>query len=263
MKIVKIITAAAFVMMLAPMASAQNGKNVDLSGTVKTSHLWRGYQVSGEVTTAGSIDVMTNDGSLKGGIWGGYGVTGAFKEFDYYIQFSKGGFTAALWDIYNFSPGIYGPSSAKQYSAFNYEAENTGHFVDLSVAYRFQGGFPLQISWATVIFGRDRALNSDGEMKNQYSNYVSLDYPIGTFKGVSLNAGIAGAFAFGKAHSFDGLEWVSNDSNFYGKTNGIVNVNLTASKDITIGGYKVPVSVGAMWNPMDEKVYMCVAVNLF
>lgn len=257
MKYTKIIAVAAFMMLFVSVATAQ--KNIDISGLVKTSHLWRGYQISDEVTTAGSIDLMTNDGSLKGGIWGGYGVNGGFKEVDYYVQYSKSGFTVALWDIYNFSPGATYNNS----QAFNYSAHETGHFIDLSVAYRFGEKFPLQISWATVIFGRDRALNDKGESKNQYSNYISLDYPIGTFKGVKVDVGMAGAFAFRSAHTFNGTSWVSNNSNFYGKTNGIVNINLTASKDITIGGYNFPVSVGTMWNPMSEDIYMCVSLGLF
>ena len=264
MKYIKIVVVTALVALFAVTASAQ--KNIDISGLVKTSHLWRGYQISDEVTAAGSIDLMTNDGSLKGGIWGGYGVNGNFKEVDYYVQYSKAGFTVALWDIYNFSPGATYNNS----EAFNYEADETGHFIDLSVAYRFGPKFPLQISWATVLFGRDRATNKDDETKNRYSNYIALDYPIGTFKGVKVDVGIAGAFAFKKGYDvvrdpFTNaiISSTKSDANFYGKTDGIVNVNLTVSKDITIGGYTLPVSVGTMWNPMSEDVYMCVSLGLF
>lgn len=264
MRYIKIVVVSVFVMMLATVATAQ--KNIDISGLVKTSHLWRGYQISDEVTVAGSIDLMTNDGSFKGGIWGGYGVNGNFKEVDYYLQYSNSGFTVALWDIYNFSPG----AAYNNRQAFNYSAGETGHFIDLSLAYRFGSKFPLQVSWATVIFGRDRALNDKGEMKNQYTNYIALDYPVGTFKGIKVDVGIAGAFAFRKAHAalvdpITGLVtgYEETNANFYGKTNGVVNVNLTVSKDITIGGYKFPVSVGTMWNPMSEDIYMCVAIGLF
>ncbi len=264
MKYIKIIAVSAFMMMFASVATAQ--KNIDASGLIKTSHLWRGYQVSDVLTAVGTIDLMTNDGSLKGGIWGGYGVNGSYKEVDYYLQYSKSGFTVALWDIYNFSPN----ATYNNTEAFNYVAGETGRFIDLSVAYRFGKKFPLQISWATVIFGRDRAMNDKGEMKNQYSSYIALDYPVGTFKGVSVDVGIAGAFAFQKAYTgvidpVTGLTtgYEKTNANFYGDTNGIVNINLTVSKDITIGGYNLPVSVGTMWNPMSEDIYMCVSLGLF
>lgn len=262
MKSTKMMAIALFAMIFTSVASGQK-KNIDLSGQIKTSHLWRGIQVSDELTTAGSIDLMTNDGSLKGGIWGGYGVNGKFKEFDYYVQYSKNGFTAAVWDIYNFSPGLYGFDDEKQYHAFNYDADDTGHFVDLSLSYRISDEVPLQIGWATVIFGRDRALNKDGKMKNQYSNYLWADYAVGSFNGVNVNVGMAGAFAFNKAYHLEETGWVSDKNNFYGKTNGIINLNVTVAKDIMIGNYKLPVFVTGMWNPMAEKVYMSVGVNIF
>ncbi len=53
---------------------------------------------------------------------GGAGVTGAFKEFDYFFSITKAGFTLAVWDIYNFSPDA--PYNNSQ--VFNYVADETG-----------------------------------------------------------------------------------------------------------------------------------------
>jgi len=227
-------------------------KPIDFSLQLKSNHLWRGLEVSDDVTLAADIRVKDKSNTVAFGLWGGSAITGDFKEFDYYFTFSKAGFTFALWDIYNFSPG----ASYNNHQAFNYKAHETGHFIDASVAYRFQGSFPLNISWATVIFGRDRGIHNE---KNLYSTYVSMDYPVLRGKIVDLDLGIAGAFALSPEKGADGKKL---HSHFYGKSAGIVNVNAVVSKVVKLGSYNLPVSVMALWNPEGNYTHMQVALNL-
>lgn len=221
---------------------------VDFSLQLKNMHLWRGLQVTNTALAAVDLNLKDKSKSFTVGVWGGAGFTGDYKEFDYYVSYEKSGFKIALWDIYNFSKG----ATYNNEEIFNYSARETGHFIDLSVSYRFQGGFPLNVSWATVIFGRDRGASNE---KNLYSTYVSMDYPILRHDVVNLDLGIAGAFALSPE---DGT-----DAHFYSKDAGIVSVNLTASKDIKIGSYTLPVSVMGMWNPANNEGNLQIALNIF
>ncbi len=64
-------------------------------------------------------------------------------------------------------------------------------------------------------------------------------------KRVNVDLGIAGAFALSKGKDATGEKV---DHHFYGKSAGIVNINVTFSKTLMIGSYKLPVSAMVMWN---------------
>ncbi|MDR1882247.1 MAG: hypothetical protein LBR26_05625 [Prevotella sp.] len=231
-----------------PAQNEEKHNPVDFSLQLKNMHLWRGLQVTN--TALGAVDLHLKDksNSFAVGLWGGAGFTGDYKEFDYYVSYSKSGFTVALWDIYNFSKG----AAYNNRQAFNYSARETGHFMDLSVAYCFQGNFPLNISWATVIFGRDRgALNE----KNLYSTYVSVDYPVLKGGPVDVRLGVAGAFALSPEEG--------TDAHFYSKDAGIVSINMTASKKLQLGNYTLPVSVTGMFNPANNEANLQIALDIF
>lgn len=252
MKQIKLVCLLAMFLLPAALIAQESTseyKPFDFSVQLKNNHLWRGLEITPEVTLGMDMNVKDKSETFKLGIWGGAGINGNFKEFDYYASASKFGFTLAVWDIYNFSPG----ATYNNKEVFNYEAHETGHFVDVSLAYRFPESFPLGISWATVVFGRDRgALNE----KNLYSTYVSMDYPvIRNSDKVDVTLGIAGAFALSPE---DGT-----NAHFYGKDPGIVNVNVTFSKVLSLGSYKVPVALMAMWNPEANYANVSLMINLF
>lgn len=216
--------------------------------TLKSSHLWRGLEVTGDALAASQVAFTDRSGQFSVGIWGGAAFSGRFKEFDYFMSYTYKGFQIAVWDIYNFSPG----ATYNIDDAFNYKARQTGHFIDLQVNYTLQGEFPLQLGWATIIEGRDRGASN---RKNLYSTYVWADVPVWRDGFVDLNLGIAGAFALDKESG--------SKANFYGKKGGIVNVNFTASKNVRICNYVIPVSLTPMWNPTNNNVNMMLAVQVF
>ncbi|GAE16688.1 hypothetical protein IX307_002910 [Bacteroides pyogenes] len=221
---------------------------LDFSFQIKNMHLWRGYQIT--TSAMGAVDIHLTDKSqcFTFGLWGGGSFNSDFKEFDYYASFQYGGFGIAVWDIYNFSPG----ATYNNRQVFKYSARETGHFIDVALSYQFQQKFPLKITWATVVFGRDRGVMNE---KNLYSTYVSLDYPVVRNKIVDVDLGIAGAFALDKESG--------SDANFYADNPGIVNVNMTVSKKLKFGNYVLPVSAMAMWNPARNEANIQVAFNLF
>lgn len=217
-----------------------------IGGTVdvRTMHLWRGIEVSDEVNVATDLHFKTKNNTFKLGLWGGAGVNGNFKEFDYYTSYTIEGLTIALWDVYNFSPG----ATYNNRQAFNYKASETGHYIDAMLSYRISDKFPLKIFYSTIVFGRDRGPLNDG---NKYSTYIELEYPVIAEKGLRLDAAIGGAFSY------------KTKVNFYGNTAGIVDIHLRLVKDVYIAGYRLPIYIMPMWNPQGNNVNMQFGITLF
>ena len=238
------------VVMAVPVMAQENEKTspVDFSLQLKNNHLWRGYEISTEAAFATNIFVATKDKSFMLGVWGGAGLSGNYKELDYYTSYSTSGFTVALWDIYNFSPG----AAYNNTNVFEYRAKETGRFIDLSVGYQFQGNFPLSASWATIVYGRDRDTANEN---NRFSTFVTLGYPIIKNRLVNLDLSCSGAFALNPEEN--------TDAHFYANDAGIVMVALTASKNIKLGSYNLPVSVMGMWNPVNKNTNIQLAIDIF
>ncbi len=231
-----------------PARELWDSSPIDFSAEFKTKHLWRGLEVSNSALIDVDIHLRSRDKSFAAGLWSGASFDGKFREFDYYLSFSKNGFTIALWDIYNFSPDATYNNS----EVFNYKAHETGHFIDLSLSYRFQHDVPLRLGWATILHGRDRGATNE---KNIYSTYVFADYPVVRNKVVDVEIGLAGAFSL---NPYKGCH-----ANFYSQHNGIVDIHLLLSKDIKIGNYVLPVSVLTLWNPANNNANIQLAVGLF
>lgn len=254
--IVALILIAALSLPLCMNAQEKKDVPIGVGLQLKNMHLWRGLQVADEFTAAADVYLTDKNQKFKVGLWGGAGLSGNFKEFDYYASFNHNGFSIAVWDIYNFSKG----ADYNNTEVFNYNARETGHFVDVTIGYTFQGNFPLSLSWSTIVFGRDRALflgnmHEKYNKKNLYSTYVAASYKVLRDKFIDLELGIAGAFAL------DPIKGTSQ--NFYGKSAGIVNVNFVASKAIKItDSYSIPISVMGMWNPANSNANIQVALDL-
>jgi len=238
---------------LSLVAQEKSDSPLGLSLKLKKGSVWRGIEVNSGIVIDGRLELSTLDNSLSMGVSGVSSVDPQYKEFNYYASFEKSGFSVAIWDIFNYSDG-----NALDYNindAFNYNASETGRFVDLELGYKFSDAFPIKLSWATIIFGRDRdVINDEGKKGNKYSTFVHASYPVVQDSKVNLDFGIGGAFAFRNASN--------SKSNFYGTTYGIVHINLSAHRDVEIGSYKLPISLNAVWNPQKQKTYFEMAFDI-
>lgn len=237
------------VVLLAAMLSvAAYGQKMHLSAGLQNMHLWRGLQVAkGGVLSADVNLGLANDG-LRIGLWGGTDFVGNYMEFDYYVSYSVAGFSAAVWDIFNFSPDL--PFSK---DIFNYDRFTTSHFIDVSAGYNFDVllNVPLRLSWATIVAGRD--LNSEG--LNMFSTFVYAEYSVFRNEHWIVDLGLGGTFAFNRTKE-DGK------TNFYGNDN-VNQVSLRTTYLLKIGRFDLPVFAHAMWNPDSKNGYLQVGVNLF
>ncbi|MCH4251068.1 MAG: hypothetical protein LKF84_03045, partial [Prevotella sp.] len=191
---------------------------------METSHLWRGGEVSKGLTFNNEFAISDNGNHLRFGLWGGMQINGNYKEFDWYTSYNLGGFSAAVWDIYNFSDGIWA-EGANQYRYFNYNCHNTGHFLDAALGYNFaKQGIPLSLTWTTLLAGRDRGT---ADKQNIYSSWVQAAYTLYEDDQFKVDASVGGAFAL---HNYK----ENTNDNFYGKSNGINDIRLSCTYKLKI-----------------------------
>jgi hypothetical protein len=212
--------------------------------TVKNMHLWRGYRVTDEAMTAANVYYESKNGKFKAGLWGGVGFAGNYTEFDYYLSYEHNNWTFAVWDINNYTDF----PNAK---IFNYDRAETSHFIDVSITHRLEQT-PLQFSWSTIVQGRDTYINSNGDLRNAFTNYVEASYSIADGKNWNLSAYVGAAFSF------------VSDANFYGDETGFNNFGLSYTKDLKIlDKYTIPLAATVMWNNLQDYGALQIAVDLF
>ena len=219
--------------------------------------LWRGFQLSKNLSFSNDLSFSDKNDHFRIGFWGGVSVTGDYREFDYFISYKIAGFSIALWDIYNFSPGIYENPDA--YKIFNYNCHTTGHFLDLSVGYYFGDKVPLSLNWATIIAGRDRGINNKGKEVQRYSTFVSASYKAYENDMFIVTPSIGAEFAFRNTLNDQG----KNKGTFYGNKAMINDIRLNVTYKLKIRDYMIPITATCMWNPEANKGYFGASIVLF
>lgn len=243
----------------------------------ETSHLWRGLEVGNGLTLNNDVSISDNNGHFKFGLWGGMAVDGDYREADVYFNFNHSGFNLAVWDLWNFSPdpkdGASGsgpiPGDGRY---FNWSARSTSHLTDVAISYDFgvKCHFPLTLSWATLVQGRDRgAMSGLGlskaqekarygyESKNVYSTFVQASYRIYENEDWNVDASVAAAFALDPYDSK-----YNENNNLYGKSAGVNDVRLGATYKLKVGKWTMPVGGQMMWNPEANKAYFRAYITL-
>ncbi|OKS89674.1 hypothetical protein [Mucilaginibacter polytrichastri] len=217
----------------------------DINLQLRSNYIWRGFKVSDAPIT--DVDIhydFTKSKSLSVGVWGGTSFTGDYKEFDYYVSYTKPTYSFSIWDVNNFS-------NFPNADIFNYNPSSTSHFIDVRAGYKFGNSFPLSIDWATIILGRDTHPTDNGNVANSYSNYVELGYRFWKFETTELHVFVAGGFAFGR------------QANFYGSKPNIVNTGVTLNKDLIVFKYHIPMAATAMLNPEKKYGALSLVFNVF
>ncbi|ANF51961.1 hypothetical protein A0O34_16215 [Chryseobacterium glaciei] len=223
------------------------GQKIHSALQLRNSHLWRGLEVSSGLIYTG--DIHLDGKNFYGGFWTGGNFDGSYKEFNNYVGYKNKHLTVELWDIYNFSPD----ATYNNKEFFNYNASETGRFWDLRSYYTISDKVPLTLSANTVVFGRDR---NKENTENKYSSFVSAEYPV--YKNVDENLEVRTRVGYGFA-----LNHAGEESNFFAKKDGINEVSLIVSKTFMVAGYKLPVGIWGMWNPVGNNAYLQFSVQAF
>jgi hypothetical protein len=231
----------------------EQAPRIDLNFQLKNMHYWRGYAVTTSPMLASNVYYQSPNGQWRAGVWGGMSFNGLYREFDYYISYQYGRFSAALWDIYNFSsPEISGRGF------FDYNNRTTGRFIDFTLAYQFGEKFPLQLSASTILHGRDSEMSptlSDPYQRTgllRYTTFIETRYPLVRNPQYELDGFIAGSVALAGA-----------TETFYANRRGINFVGVQFRKTVKFGNYSIPVQATPAWNPNAGHAFLEVAITFF
>ncbi len=249
-----------------------NAQKIHETAGFETSHLWRGLEVGDGLTLNNDVSITDNNGHFKLGLWGGMAVDGDYKEADVYFNFNHSGFNLAVWDLWNFSPEKGCGPIPGDGRYFNWSARSTSHLTDVAISYDFgvKCNFPLTLSWATLVQGRDRGSFSGSELskteekaqfgynsQNVYSTFVQAAYRFYDSDEWAVDGSIGAAFAL---NPYD--KKYGENNNLYGKSAGVNDVRLGATYKLKVGKWNMPVSGQMMWNPEANKAYFRASITL-
>ena len=233
MKKILIITTLLFI--AAVTAKAQDTLETTVGTDLVSQYVWRGQDLGG-VSVQPTLGIGYKGLSLSA--WGSAGLSNPAdtREFDLTLAYTVGGFNIGVTD-YWFNAGL---DPLNRY--FAYAADCTNHVFEANVGYDF--GF-ASLQWYTNFAGND-GLTPDE--KRAYSSYVEVNVPF-VLGGVDWTA-TAGAVPF--ATDFYGVEGF-----------GVVNVALTASKDIRItDSFSIPVFAQVAANPYSKNAFFVFGITL-
>ena len=233
MKKILIITAILFA--AAVTAKAQDTLETTIGTDLVSQYVWRGQDLGG-VSVQPTLGLGYKGLSLSA--WGSAGLSNPAdtREFDLTLAYTIGGFNIGVTD-YWFNAGL---DPLNRY--FAYAADCTNHVFEANVGYDF--GF-ASLQWYTNFAGNDGLTPAE---KRAYSSYVEVNVPF-VLGGVDWTA-TAGAVPF--ATDFYGVEGF-----------GVVNVALTASKDIRItDSFSIPVFAQVAANPYSRNAFFVFGITL-
>ena len=210
--------------------------DINLSTKLTSQHYWRGMLINKSANVESSIAYQKS--GFNAGFWGGYAFNGEYSEFDWFVSYEfKNGIKLSVWDLY----ASRDRSSIQDYKYFNLERESSNHLLDASVSYQFSEGFPLNISWSTMLWGRDLDANDN----QRYSSYLGLSYPMKLREvDVELSLGMN----------------VFEHSMYAEKTN-IVQLGASFRKQIKFTEeFQLPIQTEILVNPDQETAHLIVSV---
>ena len=231
----KILIITAILLTTAVTAKAQDTLETTIGTDLVSQYVWRGQDLGG-VSVQPTLGLAYKGLSLSA--WGSAGLSNPAdtREFDLTLAYTIGGFNIGVTD-YWFNAGL---DPLNRY--FAYAADCTNHVFEANVGYDF--GF-ASLQWYTNFAGND-GLTPDE--KRAYSSYVEINVPF-VLGGVDWTA-TAGAVPF--ATDFYGVEGF-----------GVVNVALTASKDIRItDSFSIPVFAQVAANPYSKNAFFVFGITL-
>lgn len=236
LSIVRVMSAAAVFLACAPSLKAQSGMEVNVGADLVSGYVWRGVcQTGSGASVQPSLGLAYKGFSI--GAWSSTSFREGFKELDFSVGYSTGGFSVGVTDYW----------WAGQGASFYSDYLNT-HLFEGTLGCHFGEKFPLHVSWSTMFAGNlDKV---DGERK--FSTYIELGYDF-RIKGVDLTCAVGVA-------PWDAPAWLT--SRWGDKGFQVSNISLKASKAIRItDSYSLPVFVLAVASPATDDASLVFGIS--
>jgi hypothetical protein len=239
------IPALIFTNSLSAQEKTCKGK-LDISADLMSRYIWRGLNLGGSSPSIQPCMEYTN-GNFTAGAWGGYSFSSAIttQEADIYLSYSvaeKLSFTVTDYFL---------PKEDTINHYFNFDKNKTKHLLELSANFSGTEKLPLSLLVATNIYGAD-AKKRNGDI--QFSTYIELGY--------SLKINKTGCKTF-IGFSLNNPDKAKGETGFYGPSAGVINLGLTATKEIKItDSFSLPVNASIITNPQAENIYIVFGISL-
>lgn len=230
----RVVTIALTSLMMASAATtinAQDKAEFSIGADVVSSYVWRGVYQTG-VSVQPGMEISYKGFSL--GAWGSTDFD-LFKEVDFSLGYSTGGFSATVTDYW----------WDGQFSRYGGDYDNS-HRLEGTLAYTFCEVFPLTASWSTFFLGEDEKENGD----RAYSTYVELAYPFSIGE-IDLLASVGAA-------PWTSPTWLPTDNTGF----QVANISLAAAKEIEVTEkYSIPVFIQLSLNPAMEDIQFIFGIS--
>ena len=215
---------------------AQDKLDASVGADVVSAYEWRGTDLGGAaVQPSASISY----GGLSLGAWGSVALDKSksyTSELDFTLGYATGGFSAAITDYYSLVNSDFG-----EVKYFKYGAHETSHVYEATLGYDFG---PLALSWNTNFAGADyNKANGD----RAYSTYVGITAPF-KISAIDFKAEVGVS------------PW---ETSYYGNSSfAVVNIGVTASKEVKIADFSLPVYTKLGVNPDTQRAFVVFGVTL-
>jgi hypothetical protein len=209
--------------------------NVSQSIKVVSRHVVRGFFTGNSPCIEPSLNFQT--GKVTIGVWGAYAFDASYSEVDFYVQYNTPLFQFSVTSLYN-------PRQDFENSDFfDFESEESVHFLDAIVKYKGCDKFPISIMTSVMFYGEyDRDVNNN----QRYSTYIELGYS---------------KFIGGKK-----VDWalgLTPFKGFYADETNVVNINMSVFDKIKFSEqFSLPISAGLSLNPVNERLLFNVSFTL-
>ena len=231
-----------------PVSAQENNPKgkLNISADLMSRYVWRGLNLGG---SSASIQpcMKYNRGSFTLGAWGAYSLSHAIiaQETDLYLTYSAS-------DKFSFTMTDYFfPKEDTLNSYFNYDQNKTKHLFELSAKFSGTEKILFNLMVATNVYGAD-AKKSNGN--NQFSTYIELGY---SFK---INETGCNAFL---GFTVNNPDKAKGETGFYGPRAGVINMGLTASKEIKISeSFSLPVNASLITNPQAGNIFLVFGISI-
>lgn len=238
--------------------------NFNAGADFMSRYIWRGAQFGGNAPSVQPALTMSA-GNLEIGAWGAFSTAGANigQEVDLYISytFNQEMFTATLSDYFF-------PAEGVDYNYFEYGNDSTGHIFEAALSFNGTDKLPLSLLLAVNFYGADASrINDDPNDPEfnkkdgiQYSTYAELGYSTAVN---DVNLDLFMGFNLIAPKKADPNTGYDGESGFYGKNRGLVNLGVTASRELAITDkFSLPIQASLITNPMDKKIYFVFGFSL-
>lgn len=244
-------------------SKSESPLDFNIGADIMSRYIWRGTQFSKAPSIQPSMEIGYK--GLAFGAWGAYSFDGMYDgaEADLYLSYTflNDMVTATVTDYF------FPDDNVSRNKYFNYDEDETGHILELSLSFNGLEDLPLSFLVATNVYGADaQKINDDPSSTdfnmtdgNQYSTYMELGYSFAINQN-DLNVFMGGTIS--KPKTADLNTGYIGETGFYGNTTGVVNLGITATRNIEVTDkYAIPVQASFITNPMSGDVFFVFGVS--